>query len=92
MTRILDFYAKWCYPCKTLAPILEELTKGYLGKVELTKIDIETAADTVKYYEVKSVPTVIIEHEGFEVLRLVGMSNDIGKKIREKIDGLLPKV
>lgn len=56
---IVDFYATWCGPCRTLAPILEELSKEYAGKVDIYKVDIDREEELAAAFGVRSVPTLL---------------------------------
>ncbi len=55
---IIDFYADWCGPCKTVAPILEELLKKYEGKLEVYKINTEEEPELSAMFEIRSIPTL----------------------------------
>lgn len=55
---IIDFYATWCGPCKRLAPILEEISKEYKGKIYVYKIDIDKEKELAKTWGIRSVPTL----------------------------------
>ena len=80
--RILDFYADWCGPCKKQDPILEELEAEY-GDVEVAKIDVDEEQDVANQYQVRSLPTIVIEREGEIVDRFVGFTQ------REDIEAAL---
>lgn len=69
---IVDFWAEWCGPCKTLAPVIEELAKDYEGKVKVAKLDVDSNPVAASKYSVMSIPTVIYFDGGKEVKRLVG--------------------
>lgn len=56
---ILDFYADWCGPCKTLAPIFEELSKEYEGKIDFYKIDTEKEQELAGMFGIRSIPTIM---------------------------------
>ena len=71
--RMLDFYADWCGPCKTQDPILAEIDAEF-DDVALEKIDVESDADTANEYQVRSLPTVIIEADDGVVERFVGVT------------------
>jgi thioredoxin 1 len=58
-TVVVDFWAPWCGPCKTIEPILEELA-GTRADVDLVRIDVEASPQTAERYTVLSLPTVII--------------------------------
>ena len=71
--RLLDFYADWCGPCKKQDPILEELEADY-GDVEFVKIDVDDEQDVANQYQVRSLPTVVVERDGDIVDRFVGFT------------------
>ena len=56
---IIDFYATWCMPCKRLAPVLEELSKEYEGKVDFFKVDAEKERELSRVFGIQSYPTLI---------------------------------
>lgn len=56
---IIDFYADWCGPCKMVAPILEELSKEYAGKVEIYKVDTEAEQELSAVFNIRSIPTFL---------------------------------
>jgi len=54
---IIDFYADWCGPCKMVAPVLEELSKEYDGKVSFYKVDTEDQQELAGLFGISSIPT-----------------------------------
>ena len=68
-----DFYADWCGPCKTQDPILEDLEAEY-GDVEFEKIDVDAEQDIANEYQVRSLPTLIVENDDGIVERFVGVT------------------
>ena len=68
-----DFYADWCGPCKTQDPILEELEEEW-ENVSFEKIDVDEEQDVANEYQVRSLPTLIIENEDGIVERFVGVT------------------
>jgi len=56
---IIDFYADWCGPCKMVAPILEELSKEYAGKVDIYKIDTEKEQELASVFGIRSIPSIL---------------------------------
>ena len=69
---VLDFSATWCGPCKQLAPIIDELSKEYEGRIAVGKCDIEEADDLTAEYGIRNVPTVIFIKDGQVVDKFVG--------------------
>ncbi|GHT93334.1 co-chaperone YbbN [Betaproteobacteria bacterium] len=57
---LLDFWAEWCAPCKTLKPILEKLADEYQGRFLLAKIDADANPDLARYFGVRSIPTAVM--------------------------------
>ena len=56
---IVDFYASWCGPCKRLAPIMEELSEQYKGKIEFYKVDTEQERELAYFFQISSIPQVL---------------------------------
>lgn len=69
---MVDFWAPWCGPCRTIAPILEELAGEYEGKVLIAKVNTDEHAAMAMKYGVKGIPTLIFFRDGEEVDRIVG--------------------
>jgi thioredoxin 1 len=70
---LVDFHANWCGPCRTLAPVLEQVAKDVSGKATIGKIDIDNEQKTAALFQITSVPTMILFKNGKEVGRLVGL-------------------
>lgn len=56
---IIDFYADWCGPCKTIAPILEQLSEEYEGKINIYKIDTEAEQELSAAFGIRSIPSML---------------------------------
>ena len=56
---IIDFYADWCGPCKMVAPILEELSNEYEGKVKVYKVDTEVEQELAAVFQIRSIPSML---------------------------------
>ena len=56
---IIDFYADWCGPCKAVAPVLEELSEEYSGKLVIYKVDTEKEAELSSVFGIQSIPTFL---------------------------------
>ncbi len=56
---IIDFYADWCQPCKMVAPILDELSVEYAGKVNIFKIDTEVERNLAGMFGIQSIPSLL---------------------------------
>lgn len=61
---LVDFWASWCGPCKTVAPIIEELSKEYEKRIKIGKINIEENPRTPTHYGIMSIPTLMFFKKG----------------------------
>jgi thioredoxin 1 len=59
LPAIIDFYADWCGPCKAIAPVLEDLSKKYEGRLLIYKIDTDKEADLSSIFGIQSIPTLL---------------------------------
>jgi len=56
---IIDFYADWCGPCKMVAPVLEELSRQYEGKINVYKVDTEREQELAAVFGIRSIPSIL---------------------------------
>ena len=87
---LVDFWANWCGPCKMLAPVFEQLSGEYEGKLKFTKFDVDKATTTPQDLGVMSIPTLVVFNKGEEVDRLVGALPKA--QLKQKIDEILSKI
>lgn len=69
---MVDFWAPWCGPCRSVAPILDELAGEYEGKVTIAKVNTDEHSQYAMKYGVQGIPTLIFFSGGVEVDRIVG--------------------
>lgn len=69
---LVDFWAEWCGPCKSLSPLLERMTADAGGAYELAKVDVDANQELAAQYLVQSIPTVVAFKNGVEVNRFTG--------------------
>lgn len=61
---LVDFWAAWCGPCKMIAPILDDISKDYAGKVKVCKMDVDANGDTPSKFGIRGIPTLILFKNG----------------------------
>jgi thioredoxin 1 len=69
---LVDFWAEWCGPCKTIGPALEEIAGELQGKLTVAKVDIDDNPMTPNQYGVRGIPTLILFKDGKQVATKVG--------------------
>jgi len=81
---LVDFFAEWCGPCKTLKPILEDVKQEMGQKASVIKVDVDRNQAAAQSYQIRSVPTMIIFKNGKQVWRQSGVvpKNEIVKILK----------
>lgn len=72
MINVKRFTAEWCSPCRALAPIIEEMKSEY-PDVSFETIDVDENPDAVSEYGIRGIPVVIVQRDGVETSRFVGV-------------------
>jgi thioredoxin 1 len=73
---LVDFWAEWCGPCRMIAPIVEEISNEYSGKVLVVKCDVDSSPGVAAKYNIRNIPTILFFKDG---------------KIADKQVGAVPK-
>ncbi|MGL9732160.1 MAG: thioredoxin [Wolbachia sp.] len=74
---LVDFWAEWCGPCKSLMPRIEQLAKDKKGKVKICKFNIDEGTEVPSKHGIQSIPTLIIFQNGKEVARKIGAISNL---------------
>ncbi|HSK29525.1 MAG TPA: thioredoxin [Candidatus Limnocylindria bacterium] len=69
---LVDFWAPWCGPCKTIAPIVEEIAAEYEGKLKVAKLNVDDHPATASRYNIRGIPNLIILKDGAVKEQIVG--------------------
>ncbi|NJM79941.1 MAG: thioredoxin [Flavobacterium sp.] len=85
---LVDFYADWCGPCKTMSPILQEAKSILKEEVKIIKINVDQYQDLASEFSVRGVPTLILFKQGKMLWRQSGVvdTNDLVKIIRQHVN------
>ena len=75
MVNLLDYWAVWCGPCQVMKPIIEEIEKELVGKVEVIKINVDEKPEEASKYGVMSIPTFIVLKDDKEIGRKIGVTS-----------------
>ncbi len=84
---LVDFWAPWCMACKMIAPIVEEMSGEYSGKLKVGKLNVDENPSTAAKYGIRNIPTVLLIKNGDVAEKVVGV---VGKdKLTEAVDSVL---
>ena len=81
---VVDFWAPWCGPCRTVGPTIEELADQFEGKVKVGKLNVDENQKTAADFKIQSIPSVLLFTDGKVVETLVGVQSK--STYREAID------
>lgn len=86
---LIDFYADWCGPCRTIAPILEELSEEYDGKLNIYKVDTEAEKELAAMFGIQSIPSLLfVPKEGQPQMAMGALPKDTFKKAFQDVLGI----
>ncbi len=84
---LVDFYADWCGPCKTLSPIVQDVAKSLSGKIKVIKINVDKNNALAAQFNIRSIPTLILFKKGTPAWRKAGLltKREMIKTIESKL-------
>lgn len=86
LPAIIDFYADWCGPCKMVAPIIEELSAEYKGKIDVYKINTEVERELASVFGIQSIPSLLfIPKEGQPQMAMGALPKDTFKQAFKEV-------
>lgn len=69
---LVDYWAEWCGPCKMIAPILDEISRDYEGRLQVAKVNVDDNSGTASKYGIRGIPTLMLFKNGAQVATKVG--------------------
>ncbi|MGX9936320.1 thioredoxin [Advenella kashmirensis] len=72
---LVDYWAPWCGPCKAIAPLLEEASRDYEGRVQVVKVDVQDHPEVAAKFGIRGIPTLMLFKNGEAVATKVGAVN-----------------
>ncbi|RLG50385.1 MAG: thioredoxin [Thermoproteota archaeon] len=69
---VVDFWAEWCMPCRIVAPVIEELSRKYAGRVAFGKLNVDESPEIAAQLQIMAIPTLVLFIDGKPVDRLTG--------------------
>lgn len=84
---LVDFWAQWCAPCLAAAPVIEELSNEYDGKVSFAKVNVEDNSAIAAKYGIAAIPTLLLFKNGEPAQQVVGLKSK--KDLKKMLDSAL---
>lgn len=81
---MVDFWASWCGPCRSMAPVIEQVADEFKGQIKVAKLNVDDNKDITQRYGIKGIPTLLFFQKGKVVAQEVGYSpkDSVVKKLK----------
>lgn len=84
-TVLVDFFAEWCMPCLMMAPVIEDLSEEFDGKIKFGKVNVDDNSRLAQKFEVTSIPSFVLFKDGSKVAQFTGAipQEDFSEKLKK---------
>lgn len=83
-TVLVDFFADWCMPCVMMAPIIDDLSDKFKGKIKFAKVNIEDNQELAQKFSVSSIPNFVLFKDGKQTEQFIGSMSEEDFEVRLK--------
>lgn len=82
---LVDFWAPWCGPCRMIAPVLEELSREYAGRIKIAKLNTDENQQTAAQFHIQGIPTLLFVKNGEVIDKVVGVTpkQELSRRIQQ---------
>ena len=82
---LVDFFAEWCMPCLVMAPVIDELSEKFKGKIKFGKVNVEDNQEISKKFKISSIPNLVLMKNGKVIDNFIGAisQEELEKRLRK---------
>ncbi len=84
---VVDFFAEWCMPCLMMAPVIDDLSETFKGKIKFAKVNIDDNQELAKKFNISSIPNFVVFKDGESIEQFVGAISS--EEFENKLNKLL---
>ena len=84
---VVDFFAEWCMPCLMIAPVIEELSEKFKGKIKFAKVNVDDNSELSQRFKIQSIPNLIVFKDGKQINQFIGniSAEDLEERLKKAV-------